>query len=108
MIHLKPNAKTPKGWFIGPWNSEISIPIGYANEGIQEKHYHSKMYEIYMVGRGTTTIIVNNTQINLHEGDMFVVEPGETHTFLDSSKDYFHFIIQTPFVKGDKFLKDQK
>ena len=33
---------------------------------------------------------------------MLIVEPGETHTFIDSSDDYLHFVIQAPFVKGDK------
>ena len=32
---------------------------------------------------------------------MLIVEPGETHTFIDSSDDYLHFVIQAPFVKGD-------
>jgi hypothetical protein len=33
---------------------------------------------------------------------MLIVEPGETHTFIDSSDDYLHFVIQAPFVKDDK------
>jgi hypothetical protein len=33
---------------------------------------------------------------------MLVVEPGEVHTFTESSPDYFHFVVQAPFVKGDK------
>ncbi len=104
MIHLSANSKNPKGWFSGPWNSNLPIPVGYANEGIKEKHYHSEMFEIYLVARGTTTIVVGEKEVNLKEGDMIAVEPGETHTFLDSSKDYFHFVVQTPFVSEDKTL----
>ena len=33
---------------------------------------------------------------------MLVVQPGESHTFVSSSEDYLHFVIQAPFVGGDK------
>ena len=104
MIHLNANNKKSKGWFSGPWNSNLPIPVGYANEGIKEEHYHSDMFEIYLIARGTTTIVVSGREVNLKAGDMIAVEPGETHTFLDSSNDYFHFVVQTPFVKEDKIL----
>lgn len=38
----------------------------------------------------------------LAAGDMLVVEPGEPHTFVSSSPDYLHFVVQTPFMPGDK------
>jgi hypothetical protein len=33
---------------------------------------------------------------------MLVVEPGEDHTFLSSSEGYLHFVVQAPFLRGDK------
>jgi hypothetical protein len=33
---------------------------------------------------------------------MLIVEPGEAHTFLTSSPDYFHFVIHTPGLAGDE------
>ncbi len=27
-----------KGWYAGPWNSDLAVSIGYANEGIDEPH----------------------------------------------------------------------
>jgi len=33
---------------------------------------------------------------------MLVVEPGEAHTFLSSTEDYLHYVIQAPFLAGDK------
>ena len=102
MIHLNADKNTPKGWFAGPWNSELQIPIGYANEGIREKHVHEKMNEIYLVAKGSSTIVINKKEIELCAGDMLVVEPGEIHTFINSSEDYLHFVIHSPFVKDDK------
>jgi quercetin dioxygenase-like cupin family protein len=102
MQHLSSPSDQAKGWLIGPWNSAVSIPIGYANQGIADRHYHQQMTEIYLVARGTSTAIVNGRAVALSAGDVLVVEPGEVHTFGISSSDYFHFVVQTPFVAGDK------
>ena len=41
-----------KGWFAGPWDSNLAISIGFANEGVDEPHVHSQVTEIYLVARG--------------------------------------------------------
>ena len=43
-----------------------------------------------------------NSAVPLAAGDMLVVESGEPHTFVSSSPDYLHFVVQTPFMPGDK------
>ena len=102
MIHQSPDGRSEKGWFVGPWNSTVPVPVGYANVGVNEPHTHAQMFEIYLVAWGSSTAVVNQHAIHLQAGDMLVVEPGEKHTFTRSSDDYFHFVIQTPFVPGDK------
>ena len=104
MKHFTINPNTPKGWFCGPWNSSVEVPIGYANEGIDLLHYHEQMYEIYFVAQGTSTILVDGQEVHLKQGDAIVLEPNEVHTFSQSSEDYLHFVIHTPFVKGDKVV----
>lgn len=32
---------------------------------------------------------------------MLTLEPGEAHTFLSNSPDYFHFVIYIPDLQGD-------
>jgi len=90
-----------KGWFAGPWNSDLAVSVGFANEGIDEPHVHSEITEIYLVARGTSSIRVEHETIELREGDALILEPGEVHTFLASSDDYFHFVIHTPGLAGD-------
>jgi len=102
MIHQAPNREIDKGWFTGPWNSAVPIPVGYANAGVNEPHHHVHMVEIYLVASGMSTAVVNHQAIQLQAGDMLVVEPGESHAFIQNSDDYFHFVIQTPFIPGDK------
>jgi quercetin dioxygenase-like cupin family protein len=104
MIHVSLDKTKPKGWLLGPWNSRLPIPVGYANQGISEKHIHRQMFEIYMVASGTSTVIVDNREIEVKAGDVLVVEPNEAHTFLESSADYMHFVVHAPFVKDDRVL----
>jgi mannose-6-phosphate isomerase-like protein (cupin superfamily) len=91
-----------KGWFVGPWNSSVSVAVGYSDRGIDEPHSHDEMSELYLVARGTSTALVDGETVMLQAGDLLVVEPGETHTFISSSQDYLHFVVQTPFVQDDK------
>ena len=92
-----------KGWY-----SELIHPalpfIGFAYQGVNELHYHRKLYEVYLVARGSSTIIVDNTPITLHAGDVIVVEPGEVHTFVENTPDYFHFVLHCPPIRGDKVV----
>lgn len=96
------NPLTAKGWYLGPWNSDLPIAVGYANAGIDEPHVHAQITEIYIVARGTAQIRVERETITLHAGELIVIEPGEAHTFLSSSPDYFHVVLHTPAPSGDK------
>ena len=99
---LRASGDEAKGWLAGPWDSTVPCAVGFANEGVQANHRHHDMYEVYLVARGTSVAEVNGAPVDLRPGDMLCVEPGEQHTWRSSSDDYFHFVIQTPFVKGDK------
>ena len=93
-----------KGWFAGPWSSDVPVPIGWADEGVNEPHRHDVMYEVYLVARGESVAVVDGVEVRLRAGDMLLVEPGESHTFTSSSADYLQFVVQAPFVAGDKVL----
>jgi mannose-6-phosphate isomerase-like protein (cupin superfamily) len=97
--HADPSAA--KGWYAGPWNSPLAVSVGYAHTGIDEPHVHRQITELYLVARGTAQLRVEHATINLQAGDMIAIEPGEAHTFLHSSPDYFHFVIHTPGLTGD-------
>jgi quercetin dioxygenase-like cupin family protein len=96
------NPAVAKGWYAGPWNSDLKISVGYANQGVDEPHRHTRITEIYLVARGASTIRVEQQTIQLNAGDMLVLEPGEAHTFLSSSPDYLHFVIHTPGLQGNE------
>ena len=97
----------PKGWYFGPWNFGLGVSVGYANEGIDEPHFHRQMTEIYMVARGECRIRVEQETVIMRSGDVIVVEPGEAHTFLSSSDDYFHFVMHLPALEGEAAQADK-
>jgi hypothetical protein len=43
----------------------------------------------------------------LQENDIVVVEPGEAHTFLSSSSDHAHVVIQTPGLQDEAGRADK-
>ena len=97
-----------KGWFFGPWNSRLDLSIGYANEAIDEPHRHERVTEIYLVARGTSTVRVESETLRLKPGDALVIEPGEAHTFVESSEDYLHFVVHTPGLRGHDAQVDKQ
>lgn len=91
-----------KGWYVGPWDSGLPVAVGWADRGVDVPHRHELMNEIYLVARGESVAEVAGREVRLGVGDVLVVEPREAHTFVSSSEDYLHFVVQTPFIGGDK------
>jgi quercetin dioxygenase-like cupin family protein len=103
----KASATVAKGWYLGPWNAGVGISVGFANEGVDEPHLHRQMTEIYLMARGAAEMRVEQQTIILVQDDVIVIEPGEAHTFLSSSPDHFHFVIQTPGLHGEAAKADK-
>jgi len=99
-VHAHPDEG--KGWLVGPWDSALPVAVGWADRGVGDPHRHDQMNEIYLVACGSSVAVVAGHRLELVACDMLVVEPGEDHTFVSSSPDYLHFVVQTPFVAGDK------
>lgn len=104
---FQPDSSQPKGWFTGPWDSDLEVAIGFANTGVDEPHYHATSAETYLIARGCAILQVEDREIAVSPGQVVVVEPGETHTFIESSDDYYHFVIQTPGLQGEAAIHDK-
>ena len=96
-----------KDWYVGPWNSELPVSIGYAQVGVDEPHQHTRIREVYLVARGSGRVRVEQETVHLVAGDVLIVEPGEAHTFLEHSRDYFHFVLHVPGLAGNE-ARDEK
>jgi mannose-6-phosphate isomerase-like protein (cupin superfamily) len=96
-----------KGWYWGPWNADLGISVGFANTGVDEPHLHRRMTEIYLIACGTAEMRVEAETVRLTAGQVITVEPGEAHTFLSSSDDHFHFVLQVPGLEGEEARADK-
>ena len=107
-MHIeKASSVVEEGWCIGPWNSSVSISVGLANQGKNQPHYHERITEIYMVARGNVDVRVEQETVHLVQNDVLVIEPGEAHTFLAASADYFHFVVHTPGLPDGETRADK-
>ncbi|MEM7365482.1 MAG: AraC family ligand binding domain-containing protein [Pseudomonadota bacterium] len=104
---FRPDNDVDKGWFAGPWDSDLDISLGYANTGVDIPHHHKTMREIYFFARGDVTMLIDGVEHHFPEQSCVIIEPGEVHTFVDSSPDHYHFVIQTPGLQGDAAIADK-
>ena len=75
--------------------------------GANETHGFLSCYIYTIVTRGWVTILYNNRELTLHEGDLYTYSPGFEVTVLSSSNDYSgiclladeHFTLSLPSVR---------
>ena len=70
---------------------------------VNDPHRRDRMNEVCLMARGHSLAEVDGKRIRLQAGDMLVVEPGERHTFIESSHDYLHF-VQAPCTPGTRWV----
>ena len=97
-----------KGWYVGTWNGTFPFPVGYARTGIDDPHLHTLVMEVFLVARGHAELRVERETVTVRAGDMVVVEPGEAHTFLSSSLDYFHFVFHYPGLSSQEEIVSER
>jgi len=73
-----------KGWFVGH-GTRITSRRGLCGDWHRRASYHSRMFELYLVARGGLPPWSRANELALEAGSVLVVEPGEVHTFVDSS-----------------------
>ena len=97
-----------KGWYVGTWNGSFPFPVGYAEIGIDDPHVHTRVTEVFLIARGQAELRVEGETFTVRAGDMVVVEPGDAHTFLSSSSDYFHFVFHYPGLSSQDEIRSER
>jgi hypothetical protein len=77
IVRLERITGDEKGWLAGPWDGNLDVSIGFANGGVDEPHVHSAITEAYLVARGSASIRVERETVELHRGDVLIIEAGE-------------------------------
>jgi mannose-6-phosphate isomerase-like protein (cupin superfamily) len=87
-----------KGWYWGPWNTDLTISVGFANTGVDKPHLHHRMNGIYLIACGTATMRVETETLALSAGQVITIEPGEAH---------IHYVIPVPGLQGAEARADK-
>ena len=94
-----------RGWYIGPFEpsvlntSDFELGIkSYAQGEREPRHVHRVATEVTCVLDGQ----VRMNELLLHEGDIVVLEPGESSDF-EALTDARIAVAKMPAVAGDKF-----
>ena len=74
-----------------------SIIIPPQTRYAEKDHVHKKTEEVFWFTKGEPLLIVNNEQIRVHEGDVYVIEPNEVHNFINDTNQESHIVfIKSP------------
>jgi uncharacterized protein YjlB len=96
------------GWSVGSWNGTFPFPVGYAPAGIDDPHVHTRISEVFLVAREQAALRVERETCTVRAGDMLVLSPGEAHTLLSSSPDYFHFVLHYPGLMAQEEIRGER
>lgn len=101
------NLKNMKGgWFIGNFEpslfktNDCEVAVKSYKKGDKEaKHYHKIATEYTVVVKGRIKMFGNVYE----EGDIVVVEPGETTAF-EALEDAMNVVVKIPGANNDKYV----
>ena len=83
-------------------NTESAV---FTEQASQDRHYHRKATEIYLVVEGEMTIEVEGDDYTLAAGDMIVVNPGAMHEVKPGREKFICRVIAVNSTgSADKFL----
>lgn len=96
------NASGNKKWLLGPWNSQGPVEIGHLTKARGTAHFHSKVFEYYLIAEGWLNIRVSGKEFVLKQGDVCLIEPGEVHSITKTSEELRCFLVKFPHAPEDK------
>ncbi len=71
-------------------------------------HKHEEVEETFYFEEGTPLMVANGEQYRVVAGDVFRLEPGESHNIInDTDADTRLIFIKCPYVPGDKIALEQ-
>jgi mannose-6-phosphate isomerase-like protein (cupin superfamily) len=80
-----------------------------ANAGIgtrHQLHLHQKSWEYYVVLKGEKILLIENSQVAIHAGEILAVPPNVKHTLHSRQAPYQGFTIRVPVELNDKITAE--
>ena len=95
------------GWFVGNFEpsvlktNDVEVAVKkYSKGDYEEAHYHKIATEITLIQSGRVFMF----EKEFSEGDILVVEPGDTTSF-EALTDAVTVVVKHPGANDDKYLK---
>lgn len=91
----------PKYLFVGP-NIDLGVMLLKPGEGMSG-HYHNEVEETFYFPEGGPVITINGNDIETKDGDVFRLEPIDTHKIQNNTEKTIKVIfIKSPSIPTDK------
>jgi mannose-6-phosphate isomerase-like protein (cupin superfamily) len=99
---LPPTSAGYSPWwdFWSGWQRSLSTWFG------QERHFHTKPEEYYVVLRGSLELEVQGSVIPVVPGSLVGVRAGAPHVVVGGQEPVDTFLVRVPGGRGDKTLAD--
>jgi quercetin dioxygenase-like cupin family protein len=91
-----------EGWHLAEAGLPIQVGVKFGASPFGKKHLHKTMAEYFLLLAGDLRLNVNGEILEVAQGDLVVVEPGEAHEVLHASPDALLFLLMPPPVEGDR------
>ena len=99
-----------QGWYIGDFTPTAfqtrHCEVGWLLHGAQSywpKHLHQQITEVNLLVRGRMTAHIKEGAKSLHEGDIFVLHPGEWIK-PEFQTECQLVVVKIPGIQGDKLI----
>ncbi|HII39502.1 TPA: cupin domain-containing protein [Candidatus Micrarchaeota archaeon] len=71
-----------------------------------KSHFHSEVWEYFIVFNGTAAIIVDGERVGLAKGGVVAIGPREKHLLAECSSDFKVLLLMDKFVKDGKHVQE--
>jgi len=91
-----------EGWHFAETDLPVQIGVKSAETPFGGKHLHKTMVEYFLLLEGNLRLQVNDEILEMEQGDLILVEPGEAHQVLHGSPDARLLLLMPTVVANDK------
>jgi quercetin dioxygenase-like cupin family protein len=91
-----------EGWHFAETALPVQVGVKSADTPFGGKHLHKTMAEYFLLLEGNLRLQVNDEILEMKQGDLILVEPGEAHQVLHGSPDARLLLLMPAAVANDK------
>ena len=91
-----------EGWHLAETDLPIQVGVKSADTPFGGRHLHKTMAEYFLLLQGRLRLQVNDEVLEMEQGDLILVEPGEAHQVVHASPDARLLLFMPAPIENDK------